>query len=299
MELRQLKYFVTVARTLNFSDAARQLFITQGTLSQQIKQLEDEMGSQLFERTSHSVALTDAGEELLPYAIRTLEASKDCKNRMNDIKGTLTGTLNIGVTYSFSTFLTDAVKNFLKANPEVKLNIYYKTASELIDMLHDDMLDLILCFKPYQQYDDMDSEVLFRSKMNVIMRKGHPLSTRKEISMQDLEGYGFVLPGSGMQSRRVFDRFNNIDTRRLDVRIELNDPNLIMDLVQSTNLISMTSTLAIYYRSNTLVAIPLEGAPHEMLGCVHTLKAGYKKRAATAFIDLLRDSAFVARAGQR
>lgn len=61
MELRQLRYFVTVAATRSFSDAARKLFITQGTLSQQIKQLEDEMGVQFLARTSHSVMLTEAG----------------------------------------------------------------------------------------------------------------------------------------------------------------------------------------------------------------------------------------------
>lgn len=73
MELRQLKYFLMVAKTLSFSEAAKRLNITQGTLSQQIKQLEDELGFQLFSRTSHSVALTEAGEELLPAAKQTVD----------------------------------------------------------------------------------------------------------------------------------------------------------------------------------------------------------------------------------
>ena len=70
MELRQLKYFLMVAKTLSFSEAAKRLY---GTLSQQIKQLEDELGFQLFSRTSHSVALTEAGEELLPAAKQTVD----------------------------------------------------------------------------------------------------------------------------------------------------------------------------------------------------------------------------------
>lgn len=73
MELRQLKYFLMVAKTLSFSEAAKRLYITQGTLSQQIKQLEDELGFQLFSRTSHSVALTEAGEKLLPAAKQTVD----------------------------------------------------------------------------------------------------------------------------------------------------------------------------------------------------------------------------------
>ena len=70
MELRHLKYFATVAKSLNFSDAAKRLFVTQGTLSQQIKQFEAEIGAQLFDRNRHSVTLTEAGEELLPHGRR-------------------------------------------------------------------------------------------------------------------------------------------------------------------------------------------------------------------------------------
>ena len=78
MELRHLKYFVKIAETLNFSEAAKALFITQSTLSQQIRQLEQEVNAQLFERNNHIVRLTEAGEELLPYARQTLKASQAC-----------------------------------------------------------------------------------------------------------------------------------------------------------------------------------------------------------------------------
>ena len=68
MELRQLRYFVKVAETLNFSEAAKALFVTQSTLSQQIKQLEQDLDTPLLIRSSHSVALTEAGMELLPFS---------------------------------------------------------------------------------------------------------------------------------------------------------------------------------------------------------------------------------------
>ena len=70
MELRQLKYFVEVAMSLSFSEASRKLYITQGTISQQIRQLEDEMGTQLFDRTSQKIVLTEAGLEMLPLALK-------------------------------------------------------------------------------------------------------------------------------------------------------------------------------------------------------------------------------------
>ena len=294
MELRQLKYFVTVAKTLNFSEASRKLFITQGTLSQQIMQLEDELGIQLFTRTSHSVMLTEAGEELLPLALETLEASNVCKDKMRDLQNALSGTLNIGVTHSFSVFLADTVKSFLKLHPGVTLHIHYKTASELIEMLKGKEVDFILAFKPIMEYEDIEAEVLFRSRLSVVMRKDHPLSTRKFLSFSDIEKQGVVLPASGLQARKMFENFVGVDTRRLDVRVELNDPNMIMDIVQGTNLIAIVSSLAAYYRSS-LVAVPLEEGGHEMLGCVQRLKEGYRKRSAEVFLDMLRDAAQVER----
>ena len=85
MELRQLRYFVKVAETLNFSEAARLLCVTQSTLSQQVKQLECELGSQLLNRTSHSVTLTEPGLELLPYARDAICAADLCRDRMDDL----------------------------------------------------------------------------------------------------------------------------------------------------------------------------------------------------------------------
>ena len=85
MELRQLKYFVAVARTLSFSEAARQLYVTQGTLSQQIMLLEDELGSLLFERTSHKVALTEPGMVLFPLAKNIIQQVEQCKLQVGDL----------------------------------------------------------------------------------------------------------------------------------------------------------------------------------------------------------------------
>ena len=81
MELRQLRYFVKAAETLNFSEAAKGLYITQSTLSQQIRQLETELDVQLFQRNSHEVTLTEAGAELLPYAKETLNAAATTAHR--------------------------------------------------------------------------------------------------------------------------------------------------------------------------------------------------------------------------
>lgn len=294
MEIRHLKYFATVAKTLNFSEAAKRLFVTQGTLSQQIRQLEAEIGAQLFDRNRHSVILTEAGEELLPLALKTIEDSEACSNRIRDLKGALAGTLRIGITPSFSELLTETVKNFIREHPGVKLKIQSESASELIEMLRNKEIDLALAFKPSMAYEELESEPLFRNSLSAVMRRDHPMASHRVLKMEELENHRIVLPGKGLQARRAFDRYLGLDSRKLNVTVEVNDPELIMDIVQNTNLIAIVSSLAAYYRPS-LVAIPLEGGNYSMVGCVHRLKDGYRKRSADIFVEMLRDSAQIER----
>ena len=109
MEIRQLKYFLRVAETLNFSQAARELFITQSTLSQQILHLEQELSQQLFVRNSHEVILTEAGEMLLPMARDSVYMVDNCVQRIQELGQLLTGELNIGVTFSFSGIMAETM----------------------------------------------------------------------------------------------------------------------------------------------------------------------------------------------
>src|SRR3954463_12885756 len=106
MELRQLRYFIRSAELLNFTEAAHTLYISQSTLSQQIKQLEDELGIPLFDRIGKRVHLTEAGGLFLPYARQTLVDSEGGRFVIDDLKGLKTGELKIGVTYGLSALLT-------------------------------------------------------------------------------------------------------------------------------------------------------------------------------------------------
>lgn len=169
MELRQLKYFAKAAETLNFSDAAKCLNIAQSSLSQQIKQLEDELGTQLFIRNCHSIRLTEAGEVMLPFALKTIHEADACADRIHDLRKMLTGTLNIGVTHSFSPILTESVISFMKMYPGIKLNIIYKPMNELMELLAKRDIDFVLAFKPIQSLPDVESHILFQNSLSAIV----------------------------------------------------------------------------------------------------------------------------------
>ena len=289
MELRQLRYFLKAAETLNFSEASKELFITQSTLSQQIRQLERELGVSLFQRNSHEVLLTENGEHLLPYARKTIIDADTCVESMNDLKEMIGGTLNIGVTYTFSPLLTDSLLDFMKSYPKVKLNIFYKPRTELMDMLQEREVDFVLAFKPTRRYEHIESHVLFNNRLTVVVNENHPLAGHKSISLSELERYDMALPSFGLQARNTFDDIRSNTDHKYKVRIELNDVSILLKLVRETNYVSVLAETTIH-EEDGLVGIPLEAANDNMEGCVHLLKNAYVKNSAREFYRLLSES---------
>ena len=289
MEIRHLKYFVKIAETLSFSEAAKALFITQSTLSQQIRQLEQEMDAQLFERNNHNVRLTEAGEELLPYARQTLKASQACLDRIQDLQHMLTGTLNIGVTFSFSPILTEALFAFIKLHPKVKLNIHYKPMAELMNMLENDEVDFALTFRPAELNKNIESHFLFDNHLAVIVREDHPLARKESVSIVELEQYDLVLPAKGLQARNAFDLMCAGCNHSLKVRIELNDVNVLLKMVKQSGMMTILSETTIYNEEG-FKSIPIDLKIKEMEGCIHVKRNVYQKRSAKEFIRLLGES---------
>ena len=284
-----MKYFVTIARTLSYSKASKALFITQGTLSQQIQQLENELGARLFERTSHSVVLTEAGQEMLPLAERTLESSADCFQRISDLKKGLSGTLTIGLTTTFRRIMTDVIKEFIHQYPGVQLNIIYGTVQNLLPRLRNHELDFMIAFKPSFLEDDIEMTPLVETQLCAVMSREHPLAGYARLTMDQLRLQRIVLPGSGMQSRKAFEQFVNFDTSGLNVCIQINNPNGIIRLIRGTRLVAIMSSIAAIY-DNTLTAIPIQGIERPMVGCIHVLKGQYVKKSAQVFMQMLKES---------
>ncbi len=292
MELRQLRYFAKLAETLNFSEASRELFITQSTLSQQIKQLEQELDAQLFHRDSHSVTLTEAGAAMLPYAVKTIRDSQLCAERVNDLRDLLAGTLNIGVTYSFSPILTETLIDFMKLYPGVKLNIVYKPVAELLRMLDDRAVDFVLAFRPRQCGASIESHVLFQNYLAAIVSADHPLASRPKVSLAELGRYELALPCQGLQARSHFDEVTAGSGVEFKARVELNEVNILLKLVSRGRLATVLAE-ATTHNVPGVKAVPLDIPGNEMIGSVLTLRDTYRKRSMREFLRILSESAAI------
>ena len=294
MELRQLKYFVMSAEYLNFSEAAKHLFITQSTLSQQIKQLEYELGFSLFLRTSRHIILTEAGEEFLPFAQKTIRDAEDGVQRLYDLQHVKAGTLRVGVTYSLSSVLTEGLLRFMKEYPGVKLEICYETVNSLLELLKARKLDFILSYKPVDEMPEIDTITLFENSLSAVVSSSHPLAQEKKLTLSDLGRYPLVLPSRELQARMMLERLMQGKNFSLVSQVELNETNILLQMVSTGNYVTVLSASAVF-GNRRFKAVILDEPNNLMVASVLSLKDVYQKASAKEFINILLDTDAVKR----
>ena len=288
MELRQLRYFIKVAERLSVSEAAKDLCITQSTLSQQIRQLENELGVQLFDRTSRCVKLTEIGVEMLPYAAKTVQDAEVCVDHISDIQNLKAGVLRVGVSYSFGSMLATVLAKFMKLYPGVKLDIHYKKTDHVMERLCNRQIDLALAFKPERVYPNLESKTLFKRKLSAIVNRYHPLANKKTVSLKDLLPFDMVLVTHGMQARDLFEAILSKTDITYHVRAVLNTVPAILQLVRNSQFVTVLSEETIR-GDRSLVSIPIDVQGNVMEGCVHWLRDSYVKSSAKELVRLLME----------
>jgi len=286
MELRQLNYFVKAAEGLNFTDAARQCCVTQSTLSQQIKQLETELETPLFNRQGKRVTLTRAGEAMLPFARQTLHDSHQGRLLLDDMRNVRQGVLRIGGTYGLSSILTQTIQVFHERYSGIAFEILYRKADELIDMLHRQEIDFALSFNLLQHDATIDEVPLFESTLCAVVGDNHPLSRYKRLPVKVLSEYPIAVPFRGMNARTLFDQF--VERQQMDIKptIEINEIYTLLHLIRNSRWIAVVADCTIIGEAG-VKAIPFETGNIPMQATLLQLKGVYQSQAVRAFVEAL------------
>ena len=289
MELRQLKYFVEVGRLGSFSLASKSLFITQSTISQQIRKLEEELGVELLTRDTRHVTFSDYGEQFYPCAVQVLEEAKSGAERIRDVKDLKVGRLSVGATYSFGPLLKQTVLDYYRLYPHIRLDLLITSKEDLQQKLLDRELDVALTYKSPLGEDHIESHLLFRSRLCLVGRIGELKGVRKTVSVQDLTRFPLALPSKGLQARDTLEDVLFAQNVNLDIRLEINSVRTLLDLVGSSPLVTILSEEAIHQVTG-FEAVPIDHPDGRMDGCYHYLKGAYHKMAAQKFVELLREN---------
>lgn len=190
MELRQLKYFIAVAEELNFRRAAEKLYMQQPPLSRQIRQLETELGVELFHRTKRSVSLTSAGQAFLDEARLTLAQAQ---RAVNIAQQTQTSKLTIGFSVcAFDRILPEIIKTFRQQYPDNLVNLIEMPKEKQIQAVLTNQIDIGFCYAPIAQ-SELDSLTILSEPLAVVLPPNHPLVQKEQIELRSLHSEPFIL----------------------------------------------------------------------------------------------------------
>ncbi len=206
MELRHLRYFVAVAEELNFRRAAERLHLAQPPLSAQIKALETELGVRLFDRSTRSVRLTEAGRILLDEARQVLLSARQAEQRTRQVGLGLQGTLRIGIIApSANAWMASILREFRQLHPGVKLALFDLVSTDQLRRLRDDELDVGVLRPPVHSLE-LEYQYVEESRQVLAVPTGHRLATKAEIVWTDFHDEALVLIDPGLQ-HGYYDRF--------------------------------------------------------------------------------------------
>lgn len=195
MTLNQMKYFIAVARCLNFTEAAKSLFITQPALSRQIAAMEEELGTELFVRDRKTLKLTPGGSILYNGLPELLKTYGNLINEARNANRGYEGQLRIGIldVYDISELFADITRLFQKKYPHIHLTMERFSLGVLPDNLYNQSLDLILTYG-FSLFDKPSLMTVDIQKYDscIMLHKNHPLAEKQGLSLSDLKSEIFV-----------------------------------------------------------------------------------------------------------
>lgn len=291
MEIRQLRYFVNAAKALSFTEAARLSNITQSTLSQQIKQLETELGVLLFHRIGKHIQLTNEGSIFLEDALRMLDTERQSLQRLADVVNLQSGSIHVGIASGLGllAMLADTITEYNKLYPKIDIHLHQVAAPLLSKMLRQHEVDIALSFKSVQKEEDLTEKPLFGTRLCAIMGEHHPLANKEDISLELLRNQPLVLPSHNLLVRNFLDEIAQKQGVQLKPAVEINDLSHIIFMVRSGRWVSVlpdAATLSVrgLVRKNFAEKYVL---PTSVL----SLAGVYQRKAVTEFLRLLAESA--------
>lgn len=238
MDLRKLRYAVAVAEQLNFTEAARSQNVSQSALSQQIGQLEAELGVCLFARSPQRVTLTRAGELVIDHARRTLDSAARLQDEVEAFRGVRRGKLRIAVTQSFNAFhLAPALSAFIGEYPQVDVTAFEWSNDAIISGVLEGEVDLGVVFGPIDAA--VSSRHLYHDNLMLACASDHRLAAMASIPVQRLAEETLALLPPPFGTRRAIDAFltrHGVEPKRI---VEVDTFQAILKLVELGNCVSI------------------------------------------------------------
>lgn len=260
MELRQLEYLVAVADAASFTRGAERAHVSQSGISAQIRQLERDLGAELFDRSGRSVTLTAAGEAAIGHARAVLAASAAMRHAVDGVNGLVRGQLTVGmVTACTVTGLFDALSAFHRAYPGIAITLAEDHSSRLVERVRAGTADLALVGAAGDLPAGVDGLTIISEHLVAAVPPEHPLAGRPQVELAELTGYPVISMPAGTGVRAVFDQACAQAGLQPAIALQASAPSAVADLaLRGLGVAIFSATMATRY-SGRLTAVPIAG----------------------------------------
>lgn len=289
---RRLQVFHAVAKHLSFTRAADALFMTQPAVTFQIKQLEEQYGTRLFERRHGGISLTPAGELVLGYAEKILALSDEMETRLGEMTGEMRGPLLVGASTTIAEFLLPRVLGEFNAlYPQVRARLIVANSESIEGRVAEHTLDVGLIEAP-SKISGLSSQICCEDELQVICAPDYPLAGMHSVTPKQLIDYEFISREPGSGTREITDtyfRSHKIAPDALKMQMELGSPEALKGVVSTGLGFAIVSRTVVEkeVRLGTLVGIPLDPPLKRSLYLIHP-QDRFQSRLTETFIAFTR-----------
>lgn len=227
------KVFYTVATCGNITKAANELMISQPAISKSIKNLEEQLGGDLFIRTKRGVVLTEEGKEFYQYIKQAMEFITNAENKFSDLINLEIGTIRIGISSTLTKqFLFPYLEKFHKLYPKINIQINTNLSTELFSKLRDGLIDIIILNLPCQKTNDIVVKEIKSVQDCFIVGDAYKDLTKRKIKLEEINNYPLILQAKGATTRKFLDNFLDNNNIVINPYMELTSYSLVLSFVK-------------------------------------------------------------------
>jgi LysR family transcriptional regulator, low CO2-responsive transcriptional regulator len=232
LDSRQLRAFVTLARTASFTLAAKELYLSQSAVSHSMKALEEDVGCRLFDRMGKKVLLTQAGEQLLHHTEKILQEMAKARAALGQLGKWGRQRLRIGAsTTACEHILPPLLREFKESFPQCIIAIEPGDTPEVIELLRNNRIDLALALEPRHE-TQMEFQPLFSDELVFVLSPAHPWATRGRVIREEIPRQNYVLYNKTSFTFRMVEEYFRGENMVLNTVIELGSMEAIKELVK-------------------------------------------------------------------
>ena len=288
LTLQQLRLFEAVSRLGSYTRAANELCITQPAVSIQIKRLEGQVGLPLFEQVGKKTFPTVAGKTMYAASLDIINRVNDLKISIEELKGTVKGTLQMTVVSTAKYFLPKLLGVFLQQHPDVEPKLKFTNRARVIERLMNNDDDFVIMGRTPKD-ENLEAYPFLNNILGIVAHNDHPLANKKNITIKELASQRFLIRESGSGTRYVFDQLLQQHGVEIEPYMELGSSEALKQAVMAGLGIAVLSLHSVQLERdvNKLTVLDVEGFPLKRRWYAVHLKGKKLSLVARTFLDYI------------